>query len=477
MAVSGNQLDHLRSEKHGMSIGLGLTVLPIGIWLYLLCAWGQFWRCDQRLEDDSANQQLESLPASYPAICAVIPARNEADLLPITLRSLLSQAYPGSFTVILVDDQSTDGTADVAKATAAAIGKLEHLHVVAAAPLPAGWSGKLWAMEQGVQVAQSFAPEVAPDYLLFTDADIQHDPANLRRLVDRAMQQDLDLASVMVRLRCDSAWEKLLIPAFVFFFQKLYPFRWVNDPNQTTAAAAGGCILIRQTALDRIGGLSAIRAALIDDCALAQAVKSAGRAQPATGIDNPPEKERGPRMQAKQSNPELRREPDPQPRSAIAHSSPSAPGTELSTANTLHSFCTSSGRIWLGLSDCTQSLRPYPSLATIWNMVARTAYTQLNYSPFLLLGTLLGMTLVYLVAPIAFIAGLLIHDGLVTLLGLLGWLLMAIAYLPTVRFYHCAPLYACCLPAIALLYTLMTLDSAWRHWRGRGGAWKGRIYP
>lgn len=406
-----------------MSIGLGLTVLPIGIWLYLLSAWGRFWRCDQRLESDATEQPSPIAP--YPAVHAVIPARNEADLLPLTLRSLLSQDYPGLFKLILVDDHSTDGTAEVAKATAAAMGKLEQLHLISAAPLPAGWSGKLWAMEQGVQVAQSFAPESEPAFLLFTDADIQHHPANLRRLVDRALQQDLDLASVMVRLRCESAWEKLLIPAFVFFFQKLYPFRWVNDPNKTTAAAAGGCILIRQTALDRIGGLSAIRAALIDDCALAQAVKSAGRAQP--DPTSPNEKERGPRMQAKQSNPDLQQELDPQPPSPIAHPSPSAPGTELSTANTLHRLFTSSGKIWLGLSDSTQSLRPYPSLATIWNMVARTAYTQLNDSPLLLLGTLLGMTLVYLVAPIALIAGLLTHNPAIALLGLLGWLLMAIA--------------------------------------------------
>ncbi|MDZ8226196.1 glycosyltransferase [Nostoc sp. ChiVER01] len=402
-------------------IVLGLMLLSLTIWLGLLCFWGQFWRTDQQLE--VTETQLESLPV----VCAVVPARNEAELLPTTLRSLLLQDYPGSFNVFLVDDRSTDQTANFAEGVAHAVGKPQQLHIISGDSLPPGWSGKLWAIEQGINSASKFAP----DYFLLTDADIEHDPSNLRRLVAKAVQEDLDLVSVMVRLRCESFWEKLLIPAFVFFFQKLYPFRWVNNPNNPTAAAAGGSILIAREALERIGGIQVIRQALIDDCALAQAVKkSGGQGDKETrGINNAP---------------------CPIP---------------------------SQGRIWLGLSTLTRSLRPYNSLVTIWDMVARTAYTQLNYSPLLLLGTLVGMPLIYLVAPVCVILGAVWGNWAIALTGLLGWLLMSLAYYPTIRFYKCSPWLAFSLPAIAFLYTLMTLDSALRHWQGRGGAWKGRVYP
>ena len=394
-------------------IVLGLMLLSLTIWLGLLCFWGQFWRTDQQLE--VAETQLQSLPM----VCAVVPARNEAELLPTSLRSLLLQDYPGSLKVFLVDDRSTDGTANFAEGVAHTLGKPEQLHIISGVSLPPGWSGKLWAVEQGINSASLFAP----DYFLLTDADIEHDPGNLRRLVAKAVQEDLDLVSVMVRLRCESFWEKLLIPAFVFFFQKLYPFRWVNNPNNPTAAAAGGSILIAREALERIGGIQVIRQALIDDCALADAVKQIGR----------------------QSNSSF---------------SPASPG-----------------RIWLGLSTLTQSLRPYDSLATIWDMVARSAYTQLNYSPLLLLGTLVGMPLIYLVPPMCVILGAVWSNWAIALTGLLGWFLMTLAYYPTIRFYKCSPWLAFSLPAIAFLYTLMTLDSALRHWQGRGGAWKGRVYP
>lgn len=384
-----------------MNFSLGLTAIAVAIWLGLLCFRGQFWQPDRQLEQDVSYGDKMILPA----ICAVIPARNEADLLPVTLRSLLLQIYP-NFNVVLVDDGSTDGTADVARETAAALG-IQQLHIISAAPLPPGWTGKLWAIEQGIQKAQTFSPA----YILLTDADIEHESANLRRLVTKAMQADLDLASIMVRLRCESFWEKLLIPAFVFFFQKLYPFRWVNDPHRSTAAAAGGCILIRNQALERIGGIQVMRQALIDDCALAAAVKS------------------------------------------------------------------KRGKIWLGLSDLTRSIRPYSSLETIWDMIARTAFTQLNYSLLLLVGTLLGMMLIYVVPSVGFILGAVSGSWAVSITGLIGWLLMTLAYLPTIRFYNCSPVFALCLPAIAILYTLMTFDSAVRHWQGQGGAWKGRVYP
>jgi hopene-associated glycosyltransferase HpnB len=381
-------------------IAFGLMLLSLAIWLGLLSFWGQFWQAEPKLEEKDYPLR------DYPRICAVIPARNEAQLLPTTMRSLLLQDYPGEFNVFLVDDHSTDGTASYALGIAYALDKAPQLQIVAAESLPSGWTGKLWALEQGIHKAS----RLLPDYIFLTDADIEHDPSNLRRLVAKAVQEDLDLVSVMVKLRCDSFWEQLLIPAFVFFFQKLYPFRWVNDPKRKIAAAAGGCILIRTDALERIGGISAIHQALIDDCTLGKAVKS------------------------------------------------------------------SQGRIWLGLSNLSRSLRPYNSLKTVWDMVARSAYTQLNYSPFLLLASVAGMILVYVFPPVGMVFGVLMGNWGAALLGLLGWSLMSFAYWPMIQFYQCAPAFALSLPAIAFLYTLMTIDSAWHHWRGRGGAWKGRVY-
>lgn len=385
----------------------GLMVLSLAIWLFLLLFWGQFWRVDQQLK--TTVNELQSLPT----VCVVVPARNEADVIPVSLRSLLLQDYPGNFHVFLVDDQSTDGTANFAQGVAYAVDKLEQLHIIYSADLPHGWSGKLWAMEQGVKVAVETFHETSlqlPDYLLLTDADIEHDISNLRRLVAKAETENLDLVSLMVKLRCQSFWEQLLIPAFVFFFQKLYPFRWVNNPKKSIAAAAGGCILIRRETLEKIGGLQIIRHALIDDCSLAKVVKS------------------------------------------------------------------HQGKIWVGLDALTYSLRPYDSLETIWNMVARSAYTQLNYSPLLLVGSVLGMFIVYMLPILGIILGLIIGNLLIIITGLLTWLLMTFAYFPIIAFYKCPLWLAFCLPIIAFLYTLMTLDSANRHWQGKGGAWKGRVY-
>lgn len=206
-----------------IAIGLALTILSLVIWIVLLVFWGQFWRSDQFLDGKLPHLEF------YPSVCAVVPARNEAELLPVTLRSLLLQNYPGDFHVILVDDNSTDGTADFARGVAYALDKFDQLDIIFGESLPTGWSGKLWALDQGISKAQTLSP--LPDYFLLTDADIQHDPRNLRQLVTKAEQESLDLVSLMVLLRCESFWEKLLIPAFVFFFAKLYPFRWVNDPK------------------------------------------------------------------------------------------------------------------------------------------------------------------------------------------------------------------------------------------------------
>lgn len=203
-------------------IELVVTLLPVLIWIGLLIFRGAFWQVSEVLENMGKGD-------SYPTVCAVIPARNEADLLGKTLKSLLCQDYPGIFNIVLVDDNSSDGTGEVALKTAENLNKTQYLHIVNGLPLAPGWSGKLWAVEQGICKASTFNP----DYYLLADADIEHECSNIHRLVTKAVQQKLDLASVMVRLRCESFWERLLIPAFVFFFQKLYPFRWVNDPSST----------------------------------------------------------------------------------------------------------------------------------------------------------------------------------------------------------------------------------------------------
>ncbi|BFM41103.1 glycosyltransferase [Synechocystis sp. LKSZ1] len=386
-----------------MALVLGIALLSLLIWLFLLLFWGQFWRCNQTLGDDAPPL------SAYPRVWAIIPARNEAPVISQSLTSLLNQDYPGPFHLVLVDDQSDDGTGTMATQTASSLGKAKTLTVLTGQPLPPGWSGKLWALEQGIQSAlQSSDP---PDYFLLTDADIDHSPHSLRDLVQKAETEKLALTSLMVQLRCQSFWEKLLIPAFIFFFQKLYPFPWVNNPQRSTAAAAGGCILIRRQALETIGGIQSLRDALIDDCTLGQKVKAQG--QP----------------------------------------------------------------IWLGLTTATHSLRPYDSLASIWSMVARTAYTQLHYNPFLLGGTILGMGLVYLIPPLALGMGMGTSYQLLAILGGLTWGLMALAYFPTLRLYHLPFYWGLTLPFTALLYTLMTLDSARRHWQGQGGAWKGRVYP
>ena len=421
--------------------GLGIMLLSLTIWLVLWLGRGQFWRADQQLDsgtedrstDGKDNQRLDR--EQWPGVGVIIPARNEAELLPLTLRSHLQQNYPGKLNIILVDDQSTDGTAQIARQIAQSQNTGKQVQIVTATPLPPDWTGKLWAMEQGIRQAQQLEPP--PEYFLFTDADIEHDTANLRQLVNKAQQEALSLVSVMVRLRCIGFWEQVLIPAFVFFFQKLYPFPWVNNPSKSVAAAAGGCILIRRDALNAIGGIQCIRKALIDDCALARAVKCGTIGEPEQTVA------------------------ETLPLSSHSPTSPSSQGTR---------------KIWLGLSAKTRSLRPYPTLESIWQMVARTAFTQLNYSPGLLLGTVVGMVLIYLVPPVGAVLGAVTGNLAIAAIGISSWVLMASLYWPTLRFYQGSLWLALGLPAIATLYTLITVDSALRHWQGRGGAWKGRTY-
>jgi hopene-associated glycosyltransferase HpnB len=363
-----------------------LALIPVAAWLYLLAFRGRFWTMDQR---DDADDPAP--PARWPSVVAVVPARNEADVIARSIGSLLAQDYPGDFRIVLVDDQSGDGTGDIARKLG---GKLD---VVNGSPRPVGWTGKVWAMSQGAARAG------APDYIWFTDADIEHTPENLRKLVARAERGKLVLTSLMVKLHCRGWVEAYLIPAFVFFFAMLYPFASVNDPKNRAAAAAGGCMLVRRDALVRAGGIAAIKGEIIDDCALGRALKA-------------------------------------------------------------------QGPIWLGLTERAHSIRPYAGMQEIRRMVARSAYAQLGYSPLALVGTILGMIIVYAAAP----AFALFATASAQASGILVWAAMTLSFQPIAKFYRVSPLWGLALPMIGILYTLFTLDSAVQHWRGRGGMWKGR---
>jgi hopene-associated glycosyltransferase HpnB len=244
-----------------MTLAIGL--LALAAWIYLLAFRGGFWLARER--DDRGQPPP---PAAWPSVAAIVPARNEADVIARSLGSLVAQDYPGSFRIILVDDNSEDGTSAAAPI---APGRLE---ILRGAPLAPGWTGKLWAMKQGADRAATLDPP--PDYLLFTDADIAHAPDNLSALAARAENEDLVLASLMAQLAIETWAERLMIPAFVFFFDMLYPFAWANDPRRGLAAAAGGCMLVRRDAFERAGGVAAIRGEIIDDCALARVMKRQG---------------------------------------------------------------------------------------------------------------------------------------------------------------------------------------------------------
>jgi len=351
-------------------------------------------------------------------------------MLPACLPSILRQDYPGRLAVILVDDDSSDGTAKVAAALGTEAGwpvtggagtgdpagparpADRELAVVRARPCPDGWAGKVWAMAEGVRAAAGLA-----GYLLFTDADIAYLPGTLARLARPAACGRYTMVSQMALLRTANQWEKLLIPAFVYFFAQLYPFRRVTVPRSRTAAAAGGCMLVRAADLEAAGGLAAIRGARIDDVALGGLLKHAG------------------------------------------------------------------GRCWLGLSTDVLSLRPYDRLADIWGMVARSAYIQLRCSLPVAAGAVAGLAWLYLLPPVAAVTGAalqLLGTGgpaatWLTIAGLAGWLIMSGTYWPILRLYRLSPARAPALPLIAALYMTMTADSARRHYAGRGGEWKGRV--
>jgi hopene-associated glycosyltransferase HpnB len=378
----------------------------------LLVARGRFWDASADGLRRPGADEVDGAGGTLPDVRAVVPARDEADVIARTLRALVAQDYRGRFAVTVVDDGSGDGTADVVRAVIAESCASERgladerVRVVAARPRPVGWTGKVWALGEGVAAVR--ASGARPAYWWFSDADVEHAPDTLARLVATAHGERRELVSLMVALHCRSRWERLLIPAFVFFFRLLYPFAWVNDDRRATAGAAGGCVLLADDALVRIGGVERVAGELIDDCALAAAVKGSG------------------------------------------------------------------GGLWLGLATSSRSVRPYSSLDAIWAMVARSAYTQLGHSPPLLAGTVAGMILLYVVPPVAAVGGVLARRGDVALPGAVGWGLMALAYAPMLRLYGVPRAQALALPLAAGLYTAMTVDSALRHARGSGGMWKGR---
>jgi hopene-associated glycosyltransferase HpnB len=420
-------------------------VLSLAAWVYLVAGHGGFWLTSQRLPAVSGE------PGAWPSVAAVVPARNEAESLPVTLPGLLAQDYPGEFRVYLVDDNSSDGTG----AIAAEIGAKSAVHggapltVVKGQPRPEGRAGKVWAMAQGFAAvtgddatvtgghaavtgddaavtgddaavtgddAAATRNSAGPDYVLFTDADIAWAANALRDLVRGAQADDRAMVSQMALLRAQTRWERVVVPAFVYFFAQLYPFRKVNDPRSGTAAAAGGCMLVSRPALEAAGGLEPIKGALIDDVALGTLLKRRGN------------------------------------------------------------------RTWLGLTTDIRSARPYPSLASLWHMIARSAYVQLRYNPLLLAGTIAGLLLLYVAPPAgAVIALVAVASGgaapataLAGTAGLAGWALMTASYVPMLRLYRLSPLRAPGLPLIAVLYAAMTADSARRHYSGRAVSWRGR---
>jgi len=372
-----------------------LALLSLVVWLVLVFLRGSFWRTWESDADGSYTPSLES----WPRVTAVIPARNEAASIAAVIAAMAGQDYPGEFRVIVVDDHSDDGTRDLARAAANAAGAPDRVRMIPAPALASGWTGKLWALNCGVVAAGSL-----PQFLWFTDADVVHSRDALRRLVSRAERDRADLVSLMVLLRSSTFAERLLIPPFLYFFLMLYPPLWIADPQSKTAGAAGGSILIRRSALERIGGVAAIRGEIIDDCSLARVVKSRG------------------------------------------------------------------GKIWMGLTRRSQSLRSYSGFSEIRDMIARTAFTQLAYSALRLVGTLSGLALTFLVPVVLAFA----PQARIWVPALLAWCLMTASFLPTVTFYRLSPLWAPFLPVSALFYSYATLLSAVRYWLGRGGQWKGR---
>ncbi len=366
---------------------LSLSIVACAMWLGLLLLPFRPWSTRESL----APARLHS-PPELGGVTVLIPARDEAGGIALTLAGVAAQGHVAK--ILLIDDQSTDGTADIARGL-----QLVGLEIVAGATPGPEWSGKLWALHQGL-------PRVDTPYLLLLDADIQLAPGILQALLEKLDNERRDLVSVMAHLSMASRMEKLLIPPFIYFFKLIYPFALANGPSRWVAAAAGGCILIRTDMLHRIGGFAALRGALIDDCTLARRVKDAG------------------------------------------------------------------GSTWLGLSLGVKAVRPYEGLPEIWNMVARTAFTQLHYSSALLLLCTMLMGLSFVVPVVA----VLLPGSDARTAGLLALLLMMASYLPVIRYYRLGWGWPATLPLAAVLYLGMTWTSALRYWRGERSRWKNRIY-
>ena len=377
-----------------LSVATIVGAFSLVVWVYLTLARGLFWRIPR------SKPTLPSDPISQLSVAAVIPARDEAAVIGSVVETLLKQRGV-RFPVFLVDDGSTDGTAVVARSAAEKLGKSDQLTVIESSPPPPGWTGKLWALRQGIERARAARPQ----WLLLADADVVQGELTVSTLAAIATGGRYDLVSYMVRLHCSSLAEKLLIPAFVYFFFKLYPPAWIRDEKNRTAGAAGGCVFLRTDALVRAGGVDAIRGEIIDDCSLARLIKQHG------------------------------------------------------------------GRLWLGLSDDSHSIREYQTFSAVERMVSRTAFNQLNHSSLALLGTVVGMALTYLVPPLLLLSGALLP----TALGAAAWALMFVTYLGMVRYYRLGAHWALTLPVAALFYVAATMHSALKYWTGTGGEWKGRV--
>jgi hopene-associated glycosyltransferase HpnB len=363
-------------------------------WIYLYFARGGFWR----ISNVTFPSVSLSLKKAAPSVAVVIPARNEATLISVAVESLRQQDYPGHIRIVVVDDHSSDGTAEVMSGRYG--GLVESVVVLSSLPLPSGWTGKMWALFQGVQHAM----DSGPDYLFFSDADIRHSRTSIASLVARAESEKLALVSALPKLKCSTLAERVLLPAFTFYFFMLYPPSWVRNTKRTTAAAAGGNVLVRANTLADIGGIPQLRNELIDDCALAREIKKAGAIQ-------------------------------------------------------------------LGWTENATSVRGYGGFGAVGNMISRNAYWQLRHSLPALIGSIAALTLVFVAPPVLTFAG-----GWCSAIAASAWILMSLAYVPSLKALSVATFWAPVLPFVTIFYIGATIHSAVQYYRGCGGEWKGRIH-
>lgn len=388
-----------------MFIFFMISCLSLLIWIIILLLPSKGYRYREvfTIQNTKNNEKNSNLPF----ISVIIPARNEEAVLEETLPFLLRQDYPiERWEVILVNDQSTDNTKAVAEKIQNECSKNGLLRIIDSQPLAKGWAGKMWALHQGIQIAKG-------DWILLTDADLQYSPGLLKSLIYKTTEHSWKMFSLMARLKTDIFWEKLLIPAFLYFFKLMYPFQLVQKKQSKVAAAAGGCILIDKKTLESIGGIQAIQGALIDDISLAKVVKKAGN------------------------------------------------------------------EICLMDAPNLKSMRGYDTLSGIWNMVARSAFTELKYSYLRLFGCILIMLLMFaiplvsIIMPIFSLANYSIETAIC---GLFTWILIICTYAPSIFYFHLSFMWAISLPFGALLYLCMTIDSAFRYLLGTKATWKGRDY-